>query len=149
VHKLYSTPTLQDITTVGADLKRPLAHFEAFIDHLTDHINHYEALRSFNQQVANITKIQIFKPSKNTLNAGHNAILTLPHGRWTTITSSFTRDFNSFVDYLVSQYRNLPTDTKARGGNAYYIQKRKRGKGKDKGKRKRKSGKGKWHENGR
>jgi hypothetical protein len=32
VHNLYSTLTLQDITTVENDLKRPLAHFEDFLD---------------------------------------------------------------------------------------------------------------------
>jgi hypothetical protein len=67
MHTLYSTPTLQDITTVENDLKRPLAHFEVFLDHVTDHLNNYESsdhlnnyesLRSFNQQVSNITKIQ-------------------------------------------------------------------------------------------
>ncbi len=63
MHNLYSTPTLQDITTVENDLKRPLANFEDFLDHVTDHINNYESLRSFNQQVANITKIQTFKES--------------------------------------------------------------------------------------
>ncbi len=65
VHNLYSTPTLQDITTVEVenDLKRPLANFEDFLDHVTDHINNYKSLRSFNQQVANITKIQTFKES--------------------------------------------------------------------------------------
>ena len=41
VHGLYSTPTLQDITTVENDLKRPLLNFEDFMDHVTDHINHY------------------------------------------------------------------------------------------------------------
>ena len=49
VHQLYSTPTLQDITTVESDLKRSLMNFEDFMDHVTDHINHYESLRSFNQ----------------------------------------------------------------------------------------------------
>jgi hypothetical protein len=63
MHTLYSTPTLQDITTVENDLKCALAHFEDFLDHVTDHINNYESLRSFNQQVPNITKIQTFKES--------------------------------------------------------------------------------------
>jgi len=36
IHNLYNTPTLQDITTVENDLKRPLAHFEDFLDHVTD-----------------------------------------------------------------------------------------------------------------
>ncbi len=61
LHTLYSTPTLQDITTVENDLKRSLAHFENFLDHVTDHINNYESLRSFNQQVSNIINIQTFK----------------------------------------------------------------------------------------
>ena len=61
MHTLYSTPTLQDTTTVDNDLKRPLAHFEDFLNHVTDHINNYESLRSFNQQVSIITKIQTLK----------------------------------------------------------------------------------------
>jgi hypothetical protein len=48
---------------VENDLKRPLANFEDFLDHVTDHINNYESLRSFYQQMANITKIQTFKES--------------------------------------------------------------------------------------
>jgi hypothetical protein len=56
MHTLYSTPTLQDINTVENDLKRPLAHFEDFLDHVNNHINNYESLRSFNQQVSNITR---------------------------------------------------------------------------------------------
>jgi hypothetical protein len=63
MHTLYSTPTLQDITTVETYLKRPTAHFEDFLDHVTDHINNYDSLHSFNQQVSNITKIQTFKES--------------------------------------------------------------------------------------
>jgi hypothetical protein len=61
MHTLYSTLNIQDITTVENDLKRPLAHFEDFLNHVTDHINNYESLRSFNQQVSNITKIQTLK----------------------------------------------------------------------------------------
>ena len=52
MHTLYNTLTLQDITTVENDLKCPLAHFEDFLDHVTDHINNYESLRSFNQPVS-------------------------------------------------------------------------------------------------
>ena len=37
----FSTPTLQDILTVNADLQRPLQNFEDFPDHITEHINHY------------------------------------------------------------------------------------------------------------
>ena len=60
VHTLFSTPTLQDILTVNADLLRPLLNFEDFPDHITEHINHYETLSSFNQPCANISKIQTF-----------------------------------------------------------------------------------------
>jgi hypothetical protein len=63
MHTLYSIPTLEDINTVKTDLKRPLAHFEDFLDHVTDHIKNYDSLRSFNQQVLNITKIQTFEES--------------------------------------------------------------------------------------
>ena len=41
VRALFSTPTLQDISTVTADLMRPLQNFEDFLDHITEHINHY------------------------------------------------------------------------------------------------------------
>ncbi len=61
VHTLFSTPTLQDIITVNADLLRPLQNFEDFPDHITEHINHYESLASFNQPCANISKIQTFQ----------------------------------------------------------------------------------------
>jgi hypothetical protein len=52
-----------------------------------------------------------------------------------------TRDFSSFTDYLISQYGNLPTDAKPRGGNAFNPNKGKKGKGKGKGHK----GKGKGH----
>jgi hypothetical protein len=55
VHTLFSTPTLQDINTVNADLLRPLQNFEEFPDHITEHINHYDSLASFNQPCANIS----------------------------------------------------------------------------------------------
>jgi hypothetical protein len=84
MHTLYSTPTLQDITTVDNDLKHPLAHFEDFLDHVTDHINNYESLRSFNQPVSDITKIQTFKESSG----GRNLTPSSPRGRSTTITFS-------------------------------------------------------------
>jgi hypothetical protein len=45
---LFSTPTLQDILTVNADLQRPLQNFEDFPDHITEHINHYESYTQFN-----------------------------------------------------------------------------------------------------
>ncbi len=54
VETLFSTPTLQDILTVNADLQRPLQNFEDFPDPITEHINHYESLASFNQPCANI-----------------------------------------------------------------------------------------------
>jgi hypothetical protein len=38
VHILFSTPTLQDINTVNADLLRPLQNFEDFPDRITEHI---------------------------------------------------------------------------------------------------------------
>ncbi len=63
VHTLFSTPTLQDILTVNADLLRPLLNFEDFPDHITEHVNHYESLASFNQPCANISKIQTFQTS--------------------------------------------------------------------------------------
>ena len=63
VHTLFSTPTLQDILTVQSDLQRPLQNFEDFPDHITEHINHYESLQSFNQPCANISKIQTFRES--------------------------------------------------------------------------------------
>jgi hypothetical protein len=57
VHTLFSTPTLQDINTVNADLLRPLQNFEdlPYTDHITEHINHYDSLLSFNQPCANIS----------------------------------------------------------------------------------------------
>ena len=63
VEILFSTPTLQDILTVNSDLQRPLQNFEDFPDHITEHINHYESLASFNQPCANISKIQTFQTS--------------------------------------------------------------------------------------
>jgi hypothetical protein len=142
VHNLYSTPTLQDITTVENDFKRPLTNFEDFLDHVTDHINNYESLRSFNQQVANITKIQTFKESIKRWPQFDALIAT-----WEMDNNNvLTRAFANFTDYLVNQYGNLPTDVKPRGGNAYNV--RQAGKGKDgKGKGK---GEGKWkHEKGK
>jgi hypothetical protein len=64
VHTLFSTPTLQDILTVQSDLQRPLQNFEDFPDHITEHMNHYVSLQSFNQPcAANISKIQTFRES--------------------------------------------------------------------------------------
>ena len=146
VHGLYSTPTLQDITTVENDLKRPLLNFEDFMDHVTDHINHYESLRSFNQQVANITKIQTFKDSIQRWPQFDAIIAT-----WEMDNNNImTRNFTSFTDFLVSQYGNLPVDTKPRGGHAYNAQRKgKKGKGKGKGNGKGKPAKGKGRGGGR
>jgi hypothetical protein len=146
IHKLYSTPTLQDITTVETDLKRPLNNFEDFLDHVTDHINHYESLRSFNQQVSNITKIQTFKESIKRWPQFDSLI-----DAWGLSNNNvLTRDFSSFTDYLISQYGNLPTDAKPRGGHAFNANKGKKGKGKGKGhKGKDKQNKGKSRGAGR
>ena len=147
VHQLYSTPTLQDVTTVETDLKRPLMNFEDFMDHVTDHINHYESLRSFNQQVANITKIQRFKESIKRWPQFDSIIAT-----WEMDNNNIlTRNFTAFTDFLISQYGNLPVDTKPRGGNAYNVQRKgKKGKGKSKGdKGKGKPAKGKGRGGGR
>jgi hypothetical protein len=139
VHNLYSTPTLQDITTVENDLKRPLANFEDFLDHVTDHINNYESLRSFNQQVANITKIQTFKESIKRWPQFDALIAT-----WEMDNNNvLTRAFSNFTDYLVNQYGNLPTDVKPRGGNAYNVRQAGKGKGKARSKGKGKNGKNK------
>jgi hypothetical protein len=146
MHTLYSTPTLQDITTVDNDLKRPLAHFEDFLDHVTDHINNYESLRSFNQPVSNITKIQTFKESIKRWPQFDTLIAT-----WEIDNKNvLARDFAQFTDYRVNQYGNLPTDVKPRGGNAYNVRQygKPKGKGKgkdDKGKGKHGKGKGKYN----
>jgi hypothetical protein len=98
MHTLYSAPTLQDITTVGNDLKRPLAHFEEFLDHVTDHINNYESLRSFNQPVSNITKVQTFKESIKRWPQFDTLIAT-----WEIDNNNvLARDFAQFTDYLVN-----------------------------------------------
>ncbi len=47
VRQLFSTPTMQDINTVNADLLRPMQNFEDFPDHITEHVNHYDSLASF------------------------------------------------------------------------------------------------------
>jgi hypothetical protein len=137
MHTLYSTPTLQDITTVDNDLKRPLAHFEDFLDHVTDHMNKYESLRSFNQPVSNITKIETFKESIKRWPQFDTLIATWEIDN----NNALVRDFAQFSDYFVNQYGNLPTDVKPRGGNAYNV--RQSGKPKGKGKGKGEKGKGK------
>ena len=145
IHNLYNTPTLQDITTIEADLKRPLLNFEDFHDHVTDHVNNYESLRSFNQPASNITKIQTFKDSIRRWSQFDTLIAT-----WEINNSNVvTRQFSDFTDYLCDQYGNLPTDVKPRGGNAYNVRQagkgrgRSKGKGKGRGKGKDDKGKGK------
>jgi hypothetical protein len=125
---------------VENDLKRPLANFEDFLDHVTDHIDNYESLRSFNQQqVANITKIQTFKESIKRWPQFDALIAT-----WEMDNNNvLTRAFSNFTDYLVNQYGNLPTDVKPRGGNAYNVRQAGKGKGEGKGRGKGKHDKGK------
>ncbi len=97
VHNLYSTPTLQDIITAENDLKRPLAYFEDFLDHVTDYINNYESLCSFNQQVANITKIQTFKESIKRWPQFGALIARCEMDN----NNVLTRAFSNFTDYLI------------------------------------------------
>jgi hypothetical protein len=92
---------------------------------------------SINQQVSNITKIQIFKESIKRWPQFDTLIAT-----WEIDNNNvLTRSFAHFTDYLINQYGNLPTDVKPRGGNAYNV--RQSGKGKPKGKGKGDKGKGK------
>jgi hypothetical protein len=135
------SPTLQDITTVENELKRPLANFKDFLDHVTDHINNYESLRSFNQQVANITKIQTFKESIKRWPQFDALIATWEMDNKSVLTCAFSH----FTDCLVNQYGNLSTDVKPRGGNAYNVRQAEKGKGKgrSRGKGKHDKGKGK------
>jgi hypothetical protein len=138
VEILFSTPTLQDILTVNSDLQRPLQNFEDFPDHITEHINHYESLASFNQPCANISKIQTFQTSIQRRPQFDSVIASWEEQN----PNVLTRDFVDFTTYLLTRYYNLPQDVKPRGGNAYSTRK---GKGKDpKGKgRGRGRGKGK------
>jgi hypothetical protein len=123
--------SLQDITTVENDLKRPLAHFEDFLDHVTDHFNNYESLRSFNRRVSNITKVQTFKESIKRWPQFDTTLIAT----WEIDNNNvLTRSFAHFTDYLINQYGNLPTDVKPRGGNAYNVWQSGKGKGKPKGK---------------
>jgi hypothetical protein len=112
MHTLYSTPTLQDITTVENDLKRPLAHFEDFLDHVTDHLNNYELLRSFNQQVSNITKIQTFKESIKRW-PQFSSTPSLPHGKSTTTTSSLVHSHISPTTLSINMVTYLQTSNLA------------------------------------
>jgi hypothetical protein len=141
VHTLFSTPTLQDIRTVNADLLRPLLNFEDFPDHITEHVNHYESLASFNQpcaNISNISKIQTFQASIQRWPQFDSVIASWEEQH----PNVLTRDFLDFTTYLLTHYYNLPQDIKPRGGNAYSTRKGKgkhlkgkgRGKGKGKGK---------------
>ena len=147
VHNLFSTPTLQDIITVNADLLRPLQNFEDFPDHITEHVNHYDSLASFNQPCANISKIQTFQASIQRWPQFDAVIAS-----WEQLHPNvLTRDFNDFTAYLLTRYFNLPQDVKPRGGNAYFTRKQHKGKGKQsKGKgRGRGRGKGKGKDKGK
>jgi hypothetical protein len=144
VEILFSTPTLQDILTVNSDLQRPLQNFEDFPDHITEHINHYESLASFNQPCANIAKIQTFQTSIQRWPQFDSVI-----SAWEEQNPNvLNRDFGDFTTYLLTRYYNLPQDVKPRGGNAYSARKGKgkdyKGKGRGRGRGKGKSkGKGK------
>ncbi len=128
MHKLYNTSTLQDTITVEADLKRPLAQFEDFLDRITDHINHYESFRSFNKQVANITKIQTLKESIKRLPQLDSIIATLEMDN----NNILTRQFTAFTDYFISQFGKPPADVKPRGTILTMSKKVKRAKRKEK-----------------
>ena len=130
VHTLFSTPTLQDILTVQSDLQRPLQNFEDFPDHITEHINHYEALQSFHQPCANISKIQTFRESIQRWSQFDSVIAAWEEQH----PNVLTRDFVDFTTYLLTRYYNLPQDVKPRGGNAYFTRKGKGKKGKGRGK---------------
>jgi hypothetical protein len=130
VHNLFSIPTLQDILTVQSDLQRPLQNFEDFPDHITEHMNHYESLQSFNQPCANIAKIQTFRESIQRWPQFDSVIAAWEEQH----PNVLTRDFNDFTTYLLTRYYNLPQDIKPRGGNAYSTKKGKGKKGKGRGK---------------
>ena len=142
VEILFSTPTLQDILTVNADLQRPLPNFEDFPDHITEHINHYESLASFNQPCANISKIQTFQNSIQRWPQFDSVIAAWEEQN----PNVLTRDFNDFTTYLLTRYYNLPQDVKPRGGNAYSTRK---GKGKDQKGKGRGRGRGKGKSKGK
>jgi hypothetical protein len=122
VHQFFSTPTMQDINTVNADLQRPMQNFEDFPDHITEHVNHYDSLASFMQPCANIAKIKTFRESIQ---------------RWPQFDSVITsweeqNPKDSLHQLPFTRFYNLDQDVKPRGGNAYST--RKGGKGKPKGK---------------
>jgi hypothetical protein len=108
VHTLFSTPTLQDILTGNADLLRPLLNFEDFPDHITEHINHYESLASFNQPCANISKIQTFQTSIQRWPQLDSVIASWEEQN----PNVLTRDFFDFTTYLLTRYYNLLTSSR-------------------------------------
>jgi hypothetical protein len=79
--------------------------------------------------VSNITKIQTFKES---IKRWPQFDFLIETWEFTNI-NVLTRNFSLFTDYLISQYGNLPTDAKPRGGNAFNANKGKKGNGKGKG----------------
>jgi hypothetical protein len=116
VHTLFSAPTLQDILTVNADLLRPLLNFEDFPDHITEHINHYESLASFNQPCANISKIQTFQTSIQRWPQFDSVIASWEEQN----PNVLTRDFLDFTTYLLTRYYNLPQDVTPRWQRILY-----------------------------
>ena len=143
VHQLFSTPTMQDINTINADLLRPMQNFEDFPDHITEHINHYDSLASFMQPCASIAKIKTFRESIQRWPQFDSVITSWEEQN----PNVLTRDFQDFTTYLLTRFYNLDQDVKPRGGNAYLTRKggkgkqpkgkgrgRGRGKGKDKSK---------------
>jgi hypothetical protein len=149
VHQLFSTPTMQDINTVNADLLRPMHNFEDFPDHITEHVNHYDSLASFMQPCANIAKIKTFRESIQRRPQFDSVITSWEEQN----PNVLTRDFNDFTTYLLTRFYNLDQDVKPRGGNAYSTRKggkgkHPKGKGRGRGRGKGK-GKGKDHGKGR
>ena len=147
VHQLFSTPTMQDINTVNADLIRPMQNFEDFPDHITEHVNHYDSLASFMQPCANIAKIKTFRESIQRWPQFDSVITSWEEQN----PNVLTRDFNDFTTYLLTRFYNLDQDVKPRGGNAYSTRKGGKGKhpkGKGRG-RGRGKGKGKLNHHGK
>ena len=119
VHQLFSTPTMQDINTVNADLLRPMQNFEDFPDHITEHVNHYDSLASFMQPCANIAKIKtltrlIFAShiffSSETKGFGYTARLYLlcfivPIGHVSKCNASSSDVFQNKLSYAI--FRSL------------------------------------------
>jgi hypothetical protein len=115
VHQLFSTPTMQDINTVNADLQRPMQNFEEFPDHITEHVNHYDSLASFMQRCANIAKIKTFRESIQRWPQFDSVITSWEEQN----PNVLTRDFQDFTNYLLTRFYNLDQDVKPRGGKAY------------------------------